>query len=75
MADRLDLSKPILPNLASGVVADDTTDAEPLLLYIKAGYDGSSYGACPVCQGTILMLLRKVCTIYVTISECARVAD
>lgn len=35
-------------------------DEEPVLLYVKSGPSGASYGACPFCQSAVLMLLTKV---------------
>ena len=36
------------------------TDEATVLLYVKAGVNGSDYGACPFCQSAIMMLLAKV---------------
>ena len=31
-----------------------------LTLYVKAGFDGRKYGACPFCQRIFMMLMLKV---------------
>jgi len=29
-------------------------------IYVKAGVNGRSYGACPYCQSAVMMLIAKV---------------
>ena len=37
-------------------------DEATVLLYVKAGANGLTYGACPFCQSAVMMLLAKVGT-------------
>ena len=45
---------------SDSVSSAGSADDEPVLLYVKSGPDGVSYGACPFCQSAVLMLLTKV---------------
>lgn len=51
--------------LPGGMTADFMTnipdvDETTVLMYVKAGVDGTTYGACPFCQSAVMMLLAKV---------------
>ncbi|XP_067946609.1 chloride intracellular channel Clic-like [Watersipora subatra] len=41
-------------------------DVTTVLLYVKAGQNGSSYGACPFCQTAVMQLLAKADLTYVS---------
>lgn len=43
---------------SSGSVS--TAEDTPVMIYVKSGPDGVSYGACPFCQSAVMMLLAKV---------------
>ena len=54
---------------SDSVSSAGSADDEPVLLYVKSGPDGVSYGACPFCQSAVLMLLTKVSDGFVLIAN------